>query len=400
MHLLLGSQTLAGYSLPQSTLNLITVRIALQSSEADSRKILADDNTAARLLSRPGEGIYNASSGLVEGNNLFQVALFEDGHRQATMELIKDRLQELQSEGSFPAGHLPPPIVFEGHEPAILEKSPPLGTVLTSSKRPEEKRAFEIWLGEPIAIKPPTSMKISKRGGSHLLVVAKNEEEAVGILTAAIVSLVAQINPGASEISILDLTTADAEWADVPEHMEELFDTHKIRVLDRRGLQEVLAKLNTLVKGRSEGGHKVDSSHYLILLGMHRARDLRQEGFSSSLSLDEDSKPNLATQFATILRDGPECGVHVMAWCDSYANLDRIMDHRLIAEFGTRVVGQMSSSDSSRLIDDDAASQIDRPHRLIKYDEEHVGVLEVFRPYALPSRAWLENVGATLRKRT
>jgi hypothetical protein len=277
----------------------------------------------------------------------------------------------------------------------------PLSKLFFDANRPESKRAFEIWLGEPIAIKPPTSMKVSKRGGNHLLVVTKNEEEAVGVLTAAVVGLVAQINPSASEISILDLTTADAEWADVPEHMEELFSSHKIKVLDRRGLQNVLGELSSLVKDRSESGSKVDSSHYLILLGMHRARDLRQDGYSGGLSnWDTDSKPDLASQFATILRDGPECGVHVLAWCDSYANLERIMDHRLITEFGTRVVGQMSNSDSHRLVDDEAAAQIDRPHRLIKYDEEHVGVLETFRPYALPSRAWLENVGAILSKRT
>ena len=43
----------------------MAVRIALQCSDADSRLILADDNPAARLLSRPGEAIYNAASGLV-----------------------------------------------------------------------------------------------------------------------------------------------------------------------------------------------------------------------------------------------------------------------------------------------------------------------------------------------
>ena len=399
MHLLLGSQTLAGYSLPKATLNLITVRIALQSSEADSRMILADDNSAARLLSRPGEGIYNASSGLVEGNNLFQVALFEDQDRQEITSLVNARFHELRAMGSFPIDEFPTPLVFEGHEPAVLEKSAPISALLKAPNWPEGRRAFEVWLGEPIAIKPPTAMKVSKRGGSHLLVVTKNEEEAVGVLTAAMVSLVAQVSPGASDMSILDLTTADAAWADVPEHLEELFSTHKIKVLDRRGLQGVLERLSSIVRERAEEGRKVDTSHYLVLLGMHRARDLRHEGYSSGLRLDEVSKPDLAAQFATILRDGPECGVHIMAWCDSYANLDRTMDSRLIAEFGTRVVGQMSNSDSSRLIDDDAAAQIDRPHRLIKYDEDHVGVLEMFRPYAIPNRAWLENVGANLRKR-
>ena len=36
-------------------------------SEADSQLILGDDNSAARLLTRPGEAIYNDQGGLVEG---------------------------------------------------------------------------------------------------------------------------------------------------------------------------------------------------------------------------------------------------------------------------------------------------------------------------------------------
>ena len=39
------------------------VRIALQCSETDSQVILSDDNSAARLLTRPGEAIYNDQSG-------------------------------------------------------------------------------------------------------------------------------------------------------------------------------------------------------------------------------------------------------------------------------------------------------------------------------------------------
>src|SRR5690606_2963976 len=60
VHVLLGSQTLAGaYSLARSTIGQMAVRIALECSEADAHLILSDDNPAARLLSRPGEAIYN-----------------------------------------------------------------------------------------------------------------------------------------------------------------------------------------------------------------------------------------------------------------------------------------------------------------------------------------------------
>ena len=82
MHVILGSQTLGGtYALPRTTMGQMGIRIALQCNEADSAMILSDDNTAARLLSRPGEAIYNDAGGLIEGNSPFQVVWLTDAQR-------------------------------------------------------------------------------------------------------------------------------------------------------------------------------------------------------------------------------------------------------------------------------------------------------------------------------
>ena len=87
IHVLLGSQTLGGaYSLARSTLGQMAVRIALQCSEADAHLILSEDNSAARLLTRPGEAIYNDANGLVEGNNLFQVVWLTDEQREEYLQ--------------------------------------------------------------------------------------------------------------------------------------------------------------------------------------------------------------------------------------------------------------------------------------------------------------------------
>ena len=91
MHVILGSQTLGGqYSLPKATLGQMAVRIALQCSEADAHLILSEDNTAARLLTRPGEAIYNDANGMMEGNNLFQVVWLSDERREKYLERIQE----------------------------------------------------------------------------------------------------------------------------------------------------------------------------------------------------------------------------------------------------------------------------------------------------------------------
>jgi hypothetical protein len=60
IHVLLGSQTLGGaYTLARATIGQMVVRVALQCNEADAYLIMNEDNPAPRLLSRPGEAIYN-----------------------------------------------------------------------------------------------------------------------------------------------------------------------------------------------------------------------------------------------------------------------------------------------------------------------------------------------------
>ncbi len=128
LHVLLGSQTLAGaYTLARSTIDQMAVRIALQCSEADSRLILADDNPAARLLSRPGEAIYNAANGMVEGNSRFQVAWLPDDKRDGYLAQVA----ELATQKVY----RPPrsQIVFEGNAPARVEDNRPLHDLLTAS---------------------------------------------------------------------------------------------------------------------------------------------------------------------------------------------------------------------------------------------------------------------------
>src|SRR5205814_6205368 len=117
IHVLLGSQTLGGaYSLARSTLGQMAVRVALQCSEADAHLILSEENAAARLLSRPGEAIYNDANGLVEGNNFFQVVWLPEERR----EVYLDRVHELAAERRGPPR---PQIVFEGNAPAEIRKN-------------------------------------------------------------------------------------------------------------------------------------------------------------------------------------------------------------------------------------------------------------------------------------
>ena len=189
MHVMLGSQTLGGaYSLARSTLGQVAVRIALQCSEADAHLILSEDNTAARLLTRPGEAIYNDANGLLEGNHPFQIAWLDDekrdGHLRRVVELTKDQ-----------GGRFPAPIVFEGNVPAVPTNNHDLVALFDSDRVTEPATIIEAWLGEAVAIKPHTAIGFRRLAGSNLLIVGQSSVGARGILSSVFLAAIGQLPP-------------------------------------------------------------------------------------------------------------------------------------------------------------------------------------------------------------
>jgi len=213
---------------------------------------------------------------------------------------------------------------------------------------------------------------------------------------ASMVSILVQQGPEAAQILIANFALADSEWSKSAKDIQQFFPRH-VKVVDRQG--EVAETVKTLA---AEVKRRVDTSSngaslYLVLQGMHRMKALRTDDESFH---DENGGPKPWENFATILRDGPEVGVHVISWCDTYPNAGRVADRRMMTQFGLRAGGAMSADDSTKFFDDAIASRIDKPHRVIFFDEERPGQLEKFRPYSMPSREWLEAVGAALGMRT
>jgi DNA segregation ATPase FtsK/SpoIIIE-like protein len=390
IHVLLGSQSLGGaYSLPRSTLDQMAVRIALQSSEADANMILSKDNTAARLLSRPGEAIYNDQNGLVGGNDPFQVVWLSDDLREKLLEGLHGRAGD----------RYPPPLVFQGNTTADPATNPALNRAIGATGWAEPK-AVTAWLGDPVAIKEPTAAVFRPQGGSNLMLIGQNEEAGRGLFAASLLGLAAQIAPpddGSAPFVLLDGTPDDADDAEYLRKVAARLP-HPTRTPDRSGLGAALAELATEVDRRQKGETADRSPRFLFVFGVHRFRELRKAdddfGFGRR---GADREPTPAERFANVLKEGPAVGVHVVIWCDSLTNLNRSFDRQLLREFAMRVLFQMSPTDSSTLMDSPAASRLGRTRALLL--QEEVERPEKFRPYGPPAAEWLDQAAEQLRGR-
>lgn len=387
VHVILGTQSLHNSGLMRSTSDQIPIRIALQCSEADSRAILADDNIEARSLSRPGEAIYNDMGGLVEGNKRFQVAMFGNQDRKALLKRLSGALLALRWHGRKPR-------IFEGHEPASLGDC----EAISRYEPAASGTTVPLWIGEPVSLDPPISLDLSVQAGRNLLVVARDEQASVHLILSAIASLTARLTPRDLRVQIIDLSTADAAWADDPEHLEKAFKgRHRIEVGGKLDLKHVLPELCATLDQRKQSGDGMADGprEVLAIIGAHRARNLRRSLDAMSFTMGDeeaDAAPDYAEMLARLAEEGPEHGIHSMLWVDSLASFEKIFSHSGLEHFALRIAGPLPERDSHTLFESNAASAIDKPNRMIAYDDDYVGVLRLFRPYKIPGEEFFDEL--------
>lgn len=394
MHVLLGSQTLSGaYSLARSTLGQIAVRVALQCSEADAHLILSDErNEAARFLSRPGEAIYNDQNGLVAANQPFQVVWLSDRERSAHLADINELSQKRNLDA-------PEAIVFEGNAPADPRENTALAAALSAACQNTtaegSRSGGTAWLGASVAIAPPTAAKFAPHGGSNLLVVGQQEPAAIGVLSAAVVSL-ATSHSLQTTFTILD-GTRDGEAGQGVWHQVAGAIGDRATLVDQRGVAEAIGGIAKELARRNTENDESAPPVYLVVHNGSRFRDLRKSEDDFSFSMDNDKPPSADKQLGEIIKDGPVVGIHTLVWCDGYNAVTRMFDRLAMREFEMRVCFQMSAADSSNLLDTPAASKLS-PSRALLYNDE-TGQAEKFRPYGMPTEEWLAEVAAAFGAR-
>ena len=367
IHAIMGSQTLDGaYTLSRSTMGQMAVRVALQCSEQDSYIILNEDNAAARLLSRPGEAIYNDAAGNVEGNSPFQVVWLNDKEREVLLEDLIERDNGAQREM----------VVYEGNQPVHLQDNSAFNA-LQISEKPLAARA---WLGGAMAIKEDTSATFRPTSASNLLIVGQQDETTTNMVASVMCSLDKQYSPNDVSFILLDGTPQDASHAkilpDVTEHM-----TNTVTKVGVRDVEAQMASLSTELQKRMEDGGGNARTTYLLINAMHRFRDLRRDEDDYGFSMGDEEKIKTPAQvLAELLKEGPPLGMHVICSTDTLANLNRSFDRQSLREFDMRVLLQMGANDSTNLIDLPDASKLGM-HRALLYSEE-TGTIEPFRPYS------------------
>jgi hypothetical protein len=169
---------------------------------------------------------------------------------------------------------------------------------------------------------------------------------------------------------------------------------HACRLVGWRDVPGVIAELAAEADRRTQADEHDAPTTILVIYGLQRYRMLRRSEDAFGPSLDDAAGPRPEVQFAQLLREGPGVGIHVFAWADTLATLERTLDRQTQREFDHRVLFQMSATDSSNLIESPVANQLGL-YRALLYSEEQGGI-EKFRPYNTLGDDWLAAVRSKL----
>ncbi len=363
MHVVLSSQSLAGaYSLPRATLGQMAVRIAMQCSESDAAMILSDENTAARLISRPGEAIYNDAGGLMEGNQPFQVAWLSSADHRAMLVAIADRDASYRDQ-------LTPPVVFEGNRPCHW--TPVMANAVVDDGKP----GLRGLLGEAVEIGPPQPLGLGRDPGRNVLMITGQDSRRA--LLASTLSGMAKSDPHLEIVYFDGSRTDDGE--SLVTWLEQVgVPTRKVKTRDG---EAEMNRLSELIRER--GDDMEDAPPIVVVIDpLERFRDLRQDD-SFNFSLDSSSgSQGGGAALQTVLRDGPPANVFVILIAGSAETVSRWLPRASQHDLEIRILGQMNQADSALLIDSPVASELS-PATILVYDDAD-GSIAKFRQCDLP----------------
>lgn len=386
IHMILATQTLAhpGIDAITGTLDQIAVRMLLRCSERDSIKMLGAGRVEASRLAKGGAMLFHNGETIRQ----LQVAMVD------TTNWLPKSIDALRTR----YGAARETLVFDGDEAADIQSGKIFDMLIVSAAQGQStKQIVKLYLGAPVSLEPNLDVELNQQSASNLLVVDSREHLGLGVLTSALLSLLAFQHPDRLEIDLVDLSDLDPDRS-ISRAMATAFPD-RVRVIglsdtatsttigaDVQVLLETLANEIVLAAGTPRTRRK---TRILCIWGLQRLRSLRSpSGGSYTGEAPVQSQRDLLTQ---ILRDGPEVGIHCLIWADTYGNVESLLDYDYRAQFTHRVVGPLDEAASNRLIDSRDAANFTTANRAILYSFGAQPPQKTFRPFDLPPLRWVQD---------
>jgi DNA segregation ATPase FtsK/SpoIIIE, S-DNA-T family len=274
----------------------------------------------------------------------------------------------------------PPPASFDPDAAAEFGAHPACASFSGQWPAASLAAPVQAWLGEAIEIKPATTATFERYVRSNLLVVG-GEEGGHGLLLATLLSAAVQRSPAAVRFTVAEFSRPSSSFHDFFAPVLRL--PHPVRFADVRTagaeLSVLLAELDARLAGSSDSVGAPGPECFFLVAGLHRWHELVTEG-------DYGRPSETSMRLARLAEKGPDVGIHVVAWADSYATAERALRRAGLGHFGLRAVLRVfSPAESDSLLGVSAAAGLDDQRALYRDTEWPIEQVEKFKPYSIAS---------------
>jgi len=159
-----------------------------------------------------------------------------------------------------------------------------------------------------------------------------------------------------------------------------------------RQVGAILTQLTSFGAKRQSGEGQTEPDVYFLIAGVQRWRELRgSDPFVQSES---------AKQLTRLAEEGPEVGIHLIAWSDGFATLERVFKRAGVGNFDLRATLRLPEKDSNDLLGSNAAAKLEDNRALFRHEDWEMGRVEKFKPYAVPEEEVLVKLMEQLRAKS
>lgn len=324
VHLVSVTQTLgATPALDKPTLQLLAQRIAFACRPQDAA-IVMPDNPGPALLTGRGNGLFNPDYGKVAHNRPFRGLYINPDERDGIIAALAAKATE--------SGWRRLPRVFEGDSAAAR----PHMVAAT-----EESSSISIPVGEPFGISPAFAVNLRRESGANLILTGDKLDGMASDLPVrgALHSCILAATLAGAKVSVLDFI-ADGEQVKEGLTVREFSTRLGLDYAQSKGAPAVLLRYADLVAARSSTASYSARAHVLVIFGLQRANTIQAQAAHRA---GEASSADPAVALASVLRRGPEVGVHAIVSCNGTHAVDQMLGRDVKWVFNLRIASDSST---------------------------------------------------------
>lgn len=325
INMILSTQGLGGLNVG-NCLSEFGLRISMRlNSDMECNRILGQGNMAPRTLTKKGESVYCPGGG-IKDNVIYQVAYLSNDKIKKTIS----RLNQVYSAQRNDMGEFSR-YIFDGESPASIADNKALAGELTPNNG-----KIRVYLGSPFAlVDEHFYYSLQKENGYNVLAVGQDMASATSIIYYSMKQIIEQ-SPGESRFIVCDKTNPDSPLYGKLSSLGQTYANLKIVEDDADIEKYIIVMCNELEKRRA-----VKGEYPRMALALFNAYNFRPARMRQEMTTP------IAKKLLELLMDGPDFGIHLLSYVDTYQHYGAVFGPRSLADWRIKI--ELRGGDAYRI---------------------------------------------------